>query len=350
VTKPISIHDIARAAGVSHTTVSRALRDSPLISADVRRQIQSLAAEMGYIPNAVAQSLRRQQSNTVGLVVTTIADPFVGRVVRGVEDAAQRHGMSVFLSESQNNPERELAVIEMFHHRRVDGIIVAAALLDAGYEKRLERIRVPTILINQQAASSLPTQIRPGMLHSVSVADYSGACRAVEHLLSLGHRSIGYLGAGSRPRSNRIRQQAYRDAMSAAGLPVREGWICIASPERKYHTDDVADGRALLPKLVEAGVTGVFCYNDMIAVGALMACRDHGLDVPGQVSIVGFDDIEIAQYVTPALTTVHQPKLRLGQVAMQMLLQALDGQPVDDPVLPTDLVVRTSTARPYNKP
>jgi LacI family transcriptional regulator/LacI family repressor for deo operon, udp, cdd, tsx, nupC, and nupG len=252
--------------------------------------------------------------------------------------------MSVFLSESQNNPKREVAVIEMFHQRRVDGIIVAAALLDAGYENRLDRLHVPTILVNQQAENPVQTRQRAGMLHSVSVDDYSGACRAVEHLLALGHRAIGYLGAGNRPRSNRIRQQAYRDAMSAAGVAVREGWTSIAPPERKYHTDDVADGQALLPRLLESGVTGVFCYNDMVAVGAMMACRERGLDVPGQVSIVGFDDIEIAQYVTPALTTVHQPKLRLGQVAMEVLVQVLVDRPVEDLVLPTELVVRSSTA------
>jgi LacI family transcriptional regulator/LacI family repressor for deo operon, udp, cdd, tsx, nupC, and nupG len=265
-------------------------------------------------------------------------------VVRGVEEVAQQHGMSVFLSESQNNPKREVAVIEMFHQRRVDGIIVAAALLDAGYENRLDRLHVPTILVNQQAENPVQTRQRAGMLHSVSVDDYSGACRAVEHLLALGHRAIGYLGAGNRPRSNRIRQQAYRDAMSAAGVAVREGWTSIAPPERKYHTEDVADGQALLPRLLESGVTGVFCYNDMVAVGAMMACRERGLDVPGQVSIVGFDDIEIAQYVTPALTTVHQPKLRLGQVAMEVLVQVLVDRPVEDLVLPTELVVRSSTA------
>src|SRR5512142_180224 len=135
MTRRVSIQDIAQAAGVSHTTVSRALRDSPLISAEVRQQIHKLAHEMGYIPNAVAQSLRGQRTSTVGLVVTTISDPFVGRVVRGVEEVAQHEKLSLFLSVSNNDPDRELAVIETFHRRRVDGIIVAASRMAEQHEK-----------------------------------------------------------------------------------------------------------------------------------------------------------------------------------------------------------------------
>lgn len=342
--RPISIQDIAKEAGVSHTTVSRALHDSPLISADVRQQIQRLAHEMGYTPNAVAQSLKGQQTHTVGLVVTTIADPFVGRVVRGIDEVAQEAGMSLFLGVSNNDPEREMQVIESFHRRRVDGIIVAAPQISAQYARRLARINVPTVLINQQAETGHE------ILHSVAVDDYSGACQAVEHLLGLGHRAIGYLGAGNRPRSNRLRLQAYLDAMGAAASSSRraapaETLTRIAPPERRYHTDDVSDGQALTHELLDAGATAIFCYNDMIATGALLACRQRGILVPEQFSIVGFDDIELAQYVTPPLTTVHQPKLRLGKAAMHMLLDLLNGLTVADQILPTGLVVRGSSGR-----
>ncbi|HEY3343689.1 MAG TPA: LacI family DNA-binding transcriptional regulator [Anaerolineaceae bacterium] len=338
IRKAVSIQDIAHLAGVSHTTVSRALRDSPLISREVRLQIQQLAEEVGYVPNAVAQSLRGQHTNTIGLVVTTIADPFVGRVVRGIEEVAQRFHLSVFLSESKNDLEEEVAVIENFHRRRVDGVIVAAALLDAQHEQRLSRLNVPTVLINHQAESEVE------QFHTISVDDYNGARQAVDHLLQMGHCKIGYLGAGNRPRSNRVRLQAYRETMAQAGIAVPDPWIQIAPPQRKFHSDDVCDGQEMLAKLIQAGVTAVFCYNDMVAVGALMTCRSLGIAVPSRFSIVGFDDIELAQFVSPALTTVHQPKLRLGRLAMEMLYALMEDRTVEDRVMPTELVVRGSSA------
>lgn len=338
--RSISIQDIAQAAGVSHTTVSRALRNSSLISIEVRENIQRLAQEMGYVPNAVAQSLRGQRTDTIGLVVTTIADPFVGRVVRGVEEAAQKFNLSLLLSVSGNDPDREAALIENFHRRRVDGIIVTAARMTADHEKRLSRVSAPMVLINQQSESRIEH------LPSVSVDDYAGARMAMAHLLSLGHRAIGYLGAGNRPRSNRIRLEAYRDALTESGIPFRAELIRTAPPQHRYHSDDVTDGQTLFSELVENGATAIFCYNDMIAAGVMLACRVSGINIPTQLSVIGFDDIELAQLVTPPLTTVHQPKLRLGQVAMEMALDLRDGKPVQNVVLPPDLILRGSTACP----
>jgi len=341
--RAVSIQDIAGEAGVSHATVSRALRNSPLISADVRERIQRLARDMGYTPNAVAQSLKVQRTRAIGLVVTSIADPFVGRVVRGIEDVAHRANMSVFLSVSYNDPDREMEVIETFHRRRVDGIISAAAQISGRYAEQLARTVVPTVLINQQAEA--PAEL----LHSVDVDDYEGAQRAVGHLLDLGHRRIGYIGAGNRPRSNRHRLAGYRDALRTAGVEPEEIRIRISPAGHRFHTEDVADGAALVTELISTGVTAVFCYNDMIAVGALLACRDRGIAVPDRLSVVGFDDIEAAQYITPPLTTIHQPKLRLGQLAMEMLLDLLAGRPVKNHVLPTELIRRSSTSAPRER-
>ncbi len=341
--RAVSIQDIAGRAGVSHATVSRALRNSPLISADVSEKIQRLARDMGYTPNAIAQSLKGQRTKAIGLVVTSIADPFVGRVVRGIEEVAHRANMSVFLSVSYNDPRREMAVIDTFHRRRVDGIISAAAQIGGRYTEQLARAIVPTVLINQQAEATTE------LLHSVNVDDYQGARCAVEHLITLGHRKIGYVGAGNRPRSNRRRLVGYRDALRDAGIEPEAAWVRISPPEHRFHTEDVADGVVLLPELLETGITGVFCYNDMIAVGALMACRDRRIAVPERLSVAGFDDIEISQYITPPLTTVHQPKLRLGTVAMEMLLDLLEGRPVEDHVLPTELIPRSSTAPPRDR-
>lgn len=332
-----SIEDIAQAAGVANSTVSRALRDSPLISADMRAQIHHLAREMGYTPNGIAQSLQTRRTNTIGLVVTSIADPFFADVAKGVEDGAYAAGFSVFLSTSHSDPAQEMAVIETFQHRRVDGIIVADSRISSSHTQWLLRAAVPTVLINSQAED--PSNV----LYSVAVDDYYGARLAVEHLLQLGHRAIGYLGAGNRPKSNRQRLAGYCDALAAAGVQADAAWVAIAPAEDTRHEGDVEAGQALLPQPLGAGVSAIFCYNDTIAIGALMACRERGVAVPQQLSVVGFDDIAMSLYVTPALTTIRQPKMQLGSVAMQMILDLLDNRPVQNHLIRPTLVPRASS-------
>lgn len=335
-----SIADLARAAGVSNSTVSRALRDNPVISAEVRGRIQQLAHEMGYTPNAVAQSLQTQRTHTIGLVCTSIADPFWADVMQGVEEVARPAGLSVFLGTSHHDPAQELVAIETFRRRRVDGLLVADSRISRQYAERLLQADVPTVLINSQAEG------QSALVHSVAVDDYHGARIAVEHLLQLGHRAVGYLGVGNRPRSNTRRLAAYRDALSAAGIVPQQRWVVIAPEEDEVHADDVAAGQAIVHALLDAGVTAIFCYNDMLAVGALMTCRDQAVAVPRDVSVIGFDDIPLARYVTPPLTTIYQPRHDLGRYAMRMLLALLEGRPGTRHVLTPTLVQRASTAPP----
>ena len=332
-----SIEDIARAAGVANSTVSRALRDSPLISADVRSSIQRLAEEMGYTPNGIAQSLQTRQTNTIGLVVTSIGDPFFADVARGVEEGARGAGLSVFLSTSHSDPAQEMAVIETFQRRRVDGIIVADSQISSNHIQRLLRADVPTVLINSQSEQ------QTNLLHSVTADDYNGMRVATDYLIQLGHRKIGYIGVGNRPLSNRRRRAGYSDTLRAAGIEPNEALVAVAPAENTRNEDDAVAGQTLAATLIHRGATAIVCYNDMIATGVLLACRQRGVAVPEQVSVVGFDDIALAQYVTPPLTTVRQPQTELGRVAMQMLLDLLDNRPVEDHSIETTLIIRDST-------
>lgn len=336
--RSVSIEDVARAARVSHSTVSRALRNSPLISAEVRERVQQIAREMGYIPNAIAQSLKHRRTDTIGLVATSIADPFFADVTKGVEETARRAGLSVFLSATYSDEAQELAAIETFHRRQVDGLILVSLPLSERHHERLRRLGVPAVLVNTQ----LPNVGRE--LVSVVVDDYGGAIQAVDHLIGLGPRRIGYLGTASRPRSNMRRRAGYEDSLRAAGLaPAPELVVEAATPNPD---DDVQMGAALLPELLGAAPSAIFCYNDMLAIGALLACRRLGISVPGQLSLIGFDDVATAGYVTPALSTVRQPRRDLGRTAMQMLLDLLAERPVEPQVLSTTLVPRESTAPP----
>lgn len=336
----VSIKDIAEVAGVSHSTVSRALRDSPLISDTTRERIKDIARDMGYTPNAVAQSLQGQRTNTIGLVVPSISDPFFLDIVKGVEDIARPADFSVFINSSYNTPVQEMQVIETFHRRRVDGILVGASRIGSEYKDRLQQIQVPVVLINSQAEGDQP------FLHSVAIDDRAGARMAVEHLLARGHRKIGYLGVSNRPKSNRRRCEEYVETLEARGVSPSKEWIVVAELEGIQREGDVDAGRRHAMALLDTDVTAIFCYNDMVAIGVLMAFRDNSIRVPEDVSVIGFDGVHIARYVTPPLTTIYQPKIEMGNRSMQMLLDLLGDNEVTDCVIRPRLIERASTGAP----
>ncbi|GAC1690340.1 MAG: transcriptional regulator DegA [Ktedonobacteraceae bacterium] len=329
----VSIYDIAKRAGVSPSTVSRALEDHPRIGITTRQRIQELAREMDYIPSTVARGLALNKTWSIGMVLPTIADPFMGRVVEGVEQVAIEAGFNVFTSTSQNDRKREISVIKTLQKRRVDGIIVITSHLLDQYSRFFDNGKVPTVIINEQ---------KPGKtMHFVTVDDVYGARLAVEHLLALGHRCIGYVGVTNRAQSNLHRLQGYQDAITAAGIPLDSNLIFTS------HTieDHAKTGEASLEPLLAAGATAVFCYNDVSALGLLAACYKRGIRVPDHLSVIGFDDIDMVAYTIPPLTTIRQPGFELGWQAMHMILKLLDGQEPENHVVPVELVVRQTTAR-----
>jgi LacI family transcriptional regulator/LacI family repressor for deo operon, udp, cdd, tsx, nupC, and nupG len=330
---PVTIKDIAEAANVSHTTVSRALQGRGRISATTAKRIRQIAVEMGYTPSAIAQSLVSQRTRTLGVVVTTIADPFVISIFSGIEDAAHETGYSVFLSSSHQDPEREMAVVETFHQRRVDAVIVTASRVGSLYGAYLDRFQVPIVLINNQAEGEY--------LYSVASNDVQGTQLAVKHLLGLGHRRIAFVGSAERPFSSERRRQGYAQALHQASMPIDEE--LVVAPEAPT---DIEAGRLGLIELIPARPTAIVAYNDMTAVGALLEARRQGLAIPDQLSLVGFDDIELTQYVFPPLTSVHQPKEAMGKAAVGQAMALLAGQPAGDLLFPCHLVVRGSTAAP----
>jgi len=337
----VSIKDIAKAAGVSYSTVSRALNDSPLISQNVRENIQEIAKTMGYTPNALAQSLQSHRTNSVGLVITTIADPFFADIVHGVEDVARRAGISVFLASSNNDPEEEIRIIETFGRRRVDGVIVASSRIGPGYAERLGQIRIPVIVVNTEA------QEDQNNLFSVSVNDFVGACQAVQYLIDIGHRKIGYMGVSNRPASNALRLRGYLSTMEKNSIDVHPEWICKNMDESPGALSlDLAIGKEMSAQILKTDVTAVFCYCDTVAAGAIDGFRKAGVGIPEDLSIIGFDNNTISEIIQPALTTVHQPKQEIGEIAMQMLLNSLSGGVVEDMLLDPYLVVRESTSAP----
>ena len=323
----MSIKDIAQEAGVSPSTVSRALHNHPQISTETGERVQRLAQEMGYTPSLLARSLVTQDTATIGLVITYTADPFLSRLVQGVEETARNSGYSVFLSSSYRDYERELEVVRSFHERRASGIIITGSQIDTEYLDLEDRFPLPIVLIN---CRTYP--------YSVSADKISGAKQAVEHLVQLGHRRIAFV-SNAKLSTDRDRQTSYQQVLGKHDIPIDDTLI--------------VEGDGMLESGVRAGQkllslpqrpTAIFCFNDITAMGVLTALREADLQVPRDCSVVGFDDLEISAYLSPPLTTVRQPCYRMGQAAIRMLLQLIRGESdMQADVLPTELIVRQTT-------
>ncbi len=319
-------------AGVSHSTVSRALADSPLVNEHTKERIRQLAREMEYTPSAIARSLVRQRTETIGVVVSTVADPFVSEVVRGIEETAFDSGFSVLLCESGNNRDREIAGVKMLREKRVDGIVVSASTVGDFYMPLLDELHIPIVLVNREQGTRYE--------YSVVTDDIDGGEQAIRHLLELGHRRIGLITGPTESQSSSNRLLAYQQTLERYGIAFDPALITPG------------DGRAVGGREGVARLfsrphppTAIFGYNDMTAIGAIAAAKKRGLDVPGDLSVVGFDDITFAEFVDPPLTTVRQRKYEMGRLAMGMVLDLLNGKkPAAKVFLRGELIVRESSA------
>lgn len=327
---PVTIKDIARAAGVSHSTVSRALADSPLISTETKERVRRLADEMGYAPSAIGRGLVTRRTGTIGLVVTTIADPFIAEVVQGIEETALSHNYNTILCNSQAEPERELKTVRALHEKRVDAIIVTSSRLGSLYLAHLRELGVPIVLINNQRGGAYT--------HSVLIDDRCGGELAGKYLLSLGHERIAYIAGPMWAWASNVRLEGLRRALHSRGLDVPPDLVLEGNGRPE---GGVAAAQELLRRGLPA--TAVFCYNDMTAVGVLAALHRAGRRVPEDLSVIGYDDVAIVAHLQPPLTTIAQPKYTLGQRAMEMALALIQGeQDVHDVVLAPTLVERES--------
>lgn len=337
----VTIKDIAKVAGVSHTTVSRALRGHPAISEETVGRVQQIANDLGYVPNKAARGLKTNRSGILGVIVRRIVDPFFGEVLDGIEEVLSEKGFSLFLAASQRDPEREEAIVRLMSERRVDGVIICSTQVGEKHRQQLERFGVPTVLINNQAADDIT--------HSVYHDDAEGSSRLARYLIELGHTRIGYLGNARAGRTTEERKQGYLNELKRHGLPAPPQYM-VDGPNGL-----VEGGRIGTLKFLEQSSppTGLICYNDVMAIGAMRTLSEAGWRVPDDISVTGFDNIDLAAYVTPPLTTFDQPKYALGYQAALMMLRLLDKQEDERSGLSSDvitlhgeLVLRQSTAPP----
>ena len=336
--KKLSIKDIARKADVSHSTVSRALRNSPLVNSETAERIQRIASESSFRVSAIGRSLATGRTNHIGVVVTTITDPYIAEVVNAIEDTANARGYSVVLANSRADPDREMKVVQSFdEERRVDGMLVMASRVGPAYVPLLAGLRIPVVLINSQHLGQ--------SVYSVGIENIGGSHAATRFLIQLGHKRISYIGDRFGFQSDADRLAGYRQALENAGIPF--------SPELVVAGDATAEGGVLaMSQLLSSSdpPTAVFCYNDMTAIGALKAAGMHHIRVPEDISVVGFDDLMISSYTHPPLTTVRQPKNQIGRMATETLLNLLGGSSTEiSRKVQGDLIVRESTAPPRSR-
>ncbi len=324
----VSIKDIAKVAGVSHSTVSRALSGSPLVNAETKSRIQSLAREMGYSPDAQARSLVMGRTLTLGVVVTRLTDPFIAEIVQAIEDTAHEYGYSVVLASSSAESEREIAAVEMLHSKRVDGVIVTSSRVGALYQQYLDRLGVPVVLINSHREEQGPYTF------SITVDNRHGGYLATRHLLDLGHDCVAYVTGPANHSDDLERMKGYCQALTEVGIEFQPELVVPG-------TGRVEGGEIAFSRLMDLKhpPTGVFCYNDMTAIGLLRAARVSGLSIPEELSIVGFDDIPFASYVNPPLTTIAQPISQMGWQAVKMVL-ALIGESSEETRWVSNVIVQ----------
>ena len=335
----VTIKDVASLAGVSPMTVSRVINESDRVSPETQRRVEKAISELGYIPSRLARGLSGHRTGTLAVIVPDVANPFFTMIVRAAEEVARRSAYRVILCDTRADLAVERDVIEELIAHRVEGIAIAPVSDQSKpHLARLSRFGVPFVLIDRTVA-----RVDCDAVLGDSVG---GAQRLVEHLIGLGHRRIGMIVEKDEVSTARERRQGYESALKAGGLPLDPGLVVETTPD----PDGGFKGMVRLLS-TEDPPSAVFAVNNLVALGAIEAVRSAGLEVPGDVALVCFDDIEFASRLYPFLTALEQPAETFGTLGTQLLLERIQGRgPTRDHVvvLPGQLTVRRSCGAQTN--
>lgn len=329
-----TVKDVARAAGVSLGTVSNVLNGRSSVLPENREKVYQAMEKLGFQYNMTASALRTKSTKNIGLVIPTIVNPYYPELARGVEDGAREVGFTVFLCNSDRKVEKERQYIDALLSRGVDGLILVKTRLP---KEELDQLKSLTALVLVDYSETSEESF-----YTVNVDDEAGVIQGMELLLRHGHSRIAFISGYQDAYSSRCRIQAYRDFLEKNKIPYRAeyviqgdyGWNSGYSAAKKFLSLDVAP-------------TAIFAANDVMAMGAIKAILAAGLRVPEDVSVVGYDDIEMSCLSTPALTTIHQPKYRVGIESVRLLVQNMNGQIKDEMqiLMATEIVQRESVAK-----
>lgn len=328
-----TIYDVARVAGVSTATVSRALNGTGQIAPATRRAIDAAVEQLGYRPNTIARSLVTKSTQTIGLLLPDITNPFYAALVDGIQQRALEREHTILLCTTEGDPEREEVYLDLLRSKQVDGALAVGLVLSADRIERFAADGFPIVCLDRDVASrAVPL---------VQVDNRRGATMATEHLLSLGHSRIAHVTGTPTLKISDDRIAGYREALTQAGVSVDPDLLATGefNEESGYEA-----ARALL---AETDATAVFAANDLSAIGVLNAIAEAGLRVPADISVIGFDDLRLSRYTTPALTTIRQPAREIAERATQILFDMTEGKRIRSRhiLVEPELVVRDSTAQ-----
>ena len=333
--KLATIEDVAAIAGVSIATVSRAINEPTKVADETRRRVTEAIARTGYTTNAMARSLRMRRSNMILILSPDVGDPNFSNILVGLETEASKRGYGVLIGNTQNDPSRETDYLRFISSNQADGLILFTGHLPFGFAQEGPDARLPPIVAVNEPVSNADVPF-------VGVDNFEGARIATEHLISQGHRRIAFIGHSSSKAVNMLREKGYRAAIEAAGIGIDPRFILDGDGTTE-------SGRAAAEHMFVRDVlpTAFFCVNDATALGVIIALNTRRYDLPRDFSIMGFDDISFASFVAPALTTMKQPRLKIGEEAMNLLLARLEGKAPDrnEVLLRAELIVRNSVAR-----
>ncbi len=334
--KTPTMNDVAKEAGVSVATVSRVINGNYKVSKKLERKVQNAMKKLHYYPSTLARSFKIQQTMLVGVIVPLIDHPFYSRLAMAIEKKLFEHDYRAIICNSEENEERERAYIEMLLRQRVDGFIINSAVMNMSYFHELEGLEIPYILIDRD----LPEADCSKVFGDNSQGGYIG----MEHLINLGHRRIGVVGAPAHTEPIARRIRGTREAMAAHNIP-DDPDLLITGDTQLF---DMGYRSAEKLMSLDNPPTAIFCLTDVTAVGAMHAVSERGLKIPEDISILGYDNIPIASYMIPQLTTIEQPIMNMGETAVELLLKNLS-EPVavkQKAVLETNLVIRQTTTHP----
>ena len=329
-----TIREVAESAGVSYATVSHVINNTRLVSQETRERVLAAMDALNYRPNALARSLRQGKTNTLGLVLPDSANPFFAEISRSIEDEAFKKGYSVFLCNTELDIQRELFYVDVLSKKQVDGIIFVAAGDQADSLDFLRSRNMPVVLIDRD----LPNVEVDAVLSDNQL----GGFLATRHLLSLGHTRIACIAGPSSITPSAERIIGYRRALEEAGLSYDESLILRGD----YHAQSGMEITHSILQM-EPRPTAIFALNDLMALGALRAAAEAGCSVPQDLAVVGYDDLEIAHFTNPPLTTIAQPKREIGAQAVHLLVDRMShrNRPPTRLVLAPELIIRRSTQK-----
>lgn len=334
----VTIKDVAKLSGVSIATVSRAIAEPQKVSEKTREKVMKAVAQSGYVANTLARNFRRRRSNTVVVLVPDIANPFFSNIIQGIERVANTHQYRILLGDTQGEEAHERVYAELVSQRQADGVICLGRSIPFPYRKGRKSLDPdwPPFAMACEYHGEIPVP-------TVCIDNVTASEEAVTHLLNLGHKRVAFINGPEDSPLCEDRLLGYKRAMRKARAPLNGRWV-------QSGDFTLASGYACMQDLLKLAErpTALFCANDEMAIGAMQACRDQGLELPEDMSIVGFDDIAFAAYTHPRLTSVHQPRNRIGEQVMMLMLDMLQGKTVAKSriVLPHELIVRDSTKAP----